>query len=104
MQPWARGVVWDCADPGRCVPVRRSTRHTRFPGERQLNREALREAAAKLGWHDEDIIGQAGEGRVEARAECELATVLASHHRGLCEQSAAAAAAVAADTAVGLGL
>eukprot|EP00965_Chrysotila_dentata_P050739 1681949-Pleurochrysis_carterae.AAC.1 len=28
MQPWARGVVWDCRDPARCTPVARSTRDT----------------------------------------------------------------------------
>eukprot|EP00965_Chrysotila_dentata_P102903 3397239-Pleurochrysis_carterae.AAC.1 len=74
MQPWARGTVWDCADPARCAPVRRSTRRTTFPGARQLNRDALRAVAAELAWHDEDIVQQAGEGGVEARAECELTT------------------------------
>eukprot|EP00965_Chrysotila_dentata_P182731 6033529-Pleurochrysis_carterae.AAC.1 len=98
MQPWARGVVWDCADPARCTQAARSSRHTHFPGRRQLNRAALRDAAAALRWHDSDIVEQAGEGGVEARAECALTTVLAFHHHGLLEQAAAAAAAVEADT------
>eukprot|EP00965_Chrysotila_dentata_P184459 6089449-Pleurochrysis_carterae.AAC.4 len=38
MAPWARGTVWDCADPARCRPVQRSTRATAFPDERQLDR------------------------------------------------------------------
>eukprot|EP00965_Chrysotila_dentata_P158619 5239137-Pleurochrysis_carterae.AAC.5 len=29
MAEWARGIVWDCRDPRRCVPVERSTRHVR---------------------------------------------------------------------------
>eukprot|EP00965_Chrysotila_dentata_P159603 5272756-Pleurochrysis_carterae.AAC.1 len=55
VQPWARGIIWDCEDPERCVPVTRSTRETRFPGARQLDREALW-AVAELSWHNEDIV------------------------------------------------
>ena len=42
LQPWARGVVWDCRDPRACTPVIMSTRDTVFPGARQLDREAFR--------------------------------------------------------------
>ena len=84
---WARGRVWDCSDPARCVPVRRSTRHTRFPGRRQLDRDALRTAAAELEWSDADIIEQACGGGLEPRSECELETVLAFHHAGLLEEA-----------------
>eukprot|EP00965_Chrysotila_dentata_P112632 3722185-Pleurochrysis_carterae.AAC.1 len=97
MAPWARGVVWDCADPRRCEPVQRSTRRTTFAGGRQLDRAALRAAAAALRWHDDDIVAQAGEGGVEVRSGCELLTVLAFHHPGLMSQAAAAASAVEAD-------
>ena len=45
MQPWARGIVWDCLAPSACVPVQRSTRFTIFPGKRQLDRAALRRVA-----------------------------------------------------------
>eukprot|EP00965_Chrysotila_dentata_P031046 1034001-Pleurochrysis_carterae.AAC.1 len=62
MAPWARGIVWDCANPRRCEPVRRSTRQTSFAGRRQLDRAALRAAAAALRWHDKDIVAQVGEG------------------------------------------
>eukprot|EP00965_Chrysotila_dentata_P001227 39930-Pleurochrysis_carterae.AAC.1 len=62
MAEWARGVVWDCTDPDDCTPVRRSNRHTEFPGRRQINRAALRAAAAEMRWHDEDIVDQAVEG------------------------------------------
>eukprot|EP00965_Chrysotila_dentata_P238110 6202297-Pleurochrysis_carterae.AAC.1 len=65
MPTWARGVVWDCAEPADCRPVQRSARDSRFRGERQLNREALRAAAATLGWPDRDIVNQVGEGGVE---------------------------------------
>eukprot|EP00965_Chrysotila_dentata_P165338 5459605-Pleurochrysis_carterae.AAC.1 len=97
MAPWARGVVWDCADPDDCTPVRRSTRDTTFEGPRQIDRAALRAAAAQLNWEDEDIVSQVGEGGVEVRSEFELLTVLTFHHPGLFEQATAAAQAVDAD-------
>eukprot|EP00965_Chrysotila_dentata_P132240 4372916-Pleurochrysis_carterae.AAC.1 len=74
MAPWARGVVWDCADPHDCAPVQRLTRATIFEGPRQIDRAALRAVAAQLGWEDEDIVEQVGEGGVEVRSECELLT------------------------------
>eukprot|EP00965_Chrysotila_dentata_P113117 3737108-Pleurochrysis_carterae.AAC.1 len=52
-----------------------------------------------MRWADEDILGQAGEGGMEARSECELLTVLAFHHPGLISQAPAAARAVDADLA-----
>eukprot|EP00965_Chrysotila_dentata_P045256 1503730-Pleurochrysis_carterae.AAC.1 len=93
MPEWAHGVVWDCRDPARCTPVARSTRHTRFPGTRQLDRAALRRAADAMAWHDDDIVAQAGEGDVEARSDCQLLTVLTFHHPGLAEHADAAAKA-----------
>ena len=83
LQHWARGVVWDCHDPASCKPVQRSTRHTTFPGERQLDRAAVRRIAAALGWHDDDIVDQIGEGGVEVRLECSIDIVLAFHHDSL---------------------
>jgi hypothetical protein len=96
MQPWARGIVWDCRDPAACAPVKRSTRETQFPGRRQLDREAVRHVAERLAWHDEDIISQIGEGGIEPRADCELITVLAFHHESLVHEIDAAAASVQA--------
>eukprot|EP00965_Chrysotila_dentata_P060877 2017882-Pleurochrysis_carterae.AAC.1 len=97
MPQWARGIVWDCSNPARCVPVTRSTRHTRFPGARQIDRAALRAAAEKLRWPDTDIVEQVGEGGVEARIGCELITVLTFNHPDLVDQAAAAAKAVDSD-------
>ena len=99
MQPWARDVVWCCADPEDCKPVERSTRHTAFPGERQIDRAALRAAAAELGWDDvdPDIVEQIGEGGVEARSACALETVLAWHHVGVTQHVQAAAEVIKAD-------
>ena len=95
MAEWARGVVWDTSDAADCVAVVRSDRHTVFPGKRQLDRAALRAAAAELGWADTDIVSQAGEGGMEPRSECELLTVLAFHHPGLLDEVAAAEEVVA---------
>ena len=99
LQPWARGIVWDCRDPRACKPVERSTRDTAFPGVRQIDRAALRRAAEKLGWHDVDIVQQAGEGGIEARSACALDTVLAFHHRGLLDDAVAAAKVIRGDIA-----
>eukprot|EP00965_Chrysotila_dentata_P121354 4012245-Pleurochrysis_carterae.AAC.1 len=97
MPEWARGTVWDCSDPTDCRPVQRSSRSTKFAGERQLDRAALRRAAEVLDWQDHDIVAQAGEGGVEVRSDCELLTVLAFHHPGLAAQAPAASAAVDTD-------
>jgi hypothetical protein len=99
MQPWARGVVWDCSDPLACRPVRRSTRETVFPGRRQLDRDAIRRVAEILDWHDTDIIEQIGEGGVESRSDAELVTVLSWHHQSLLEELDAASASVDAHMA-----
>ena len=91
---WARGCVWDCSDPAHCFPVRRSDASTSFPGERQVNRQAVREVAQLLDWHDADIIRQVGGGGIESRSDCELATVLAFHHQGLLSELEAASKVV----------
>ena len=101
LQPWARGVVWDCRDPMACVPVARSTRHTAFPGKRQLDRDAVRRVAALLDWHDGDIIDQIGEGGVEVRSDCTLDIVLTFHHDSLLQEMEMAEASVTAHTAEG---
>ena len=90
LQPWARGIIWDCRDPQDCRPVARSDRHTVFPGKRQINREAIRRVAALLDWHDQDIVDQIGEGGIEVRSDCELDIVLAFHHESLLQDVALA--------------
>jgi hypothetical protein len=90
LQPWARDTVWDCRDPTDCRPVARSTRDTVFPGKRQIDRAAIRQVAALLGWHDHDIVDQIGEGGVEVRSDCALDIVLAFHHESLLQEVALA--------------
>ena len=101
MPTFARFVVWDCTDPADCRPVARSDRDTVFPGARQVDRAALRAAAAELGWEqvDADIVSQIGEGGVEVRSACALETVLAWHHTGVSDHPEAAGAAVEKDWA-----
>ena len=89
--PLARGVRWDCRDPQNCVPMEPSTRDTKFPGERQIDRDAFRRAAREVGSLDFDIIGQVGEGGVESRSRCELTTELHAHAPGLNERPEVAA-------------
>ena len=100
LQPWARGVVWDCRDHEDCRPVQRSTRtsgsRAHFAG-RQIDREALRRVAELISWPDMDICDQISEGGVEARADCELAIVLTFHHPSLTAEVAVAAKAVEAN-------
>ena len=90
LQPFARGVVWDCTQPRRCEPVRRSDRSTVFPGQRQIDRAAIRRMASELDWEDDDIVRQIGEGGIEARSDCALTVVLSWHHTGLIANLAAA--------------
>ena len=96
LQPWARGVVFDCRDPTSCVPVRRSTRDTAFPGARQLDRASIRRVADALDWHDTDIIDQIGEGGIEVRSDCDQVIVLAFHHDSLLQEVEAAERTIAA--------
>ena len=80
---------WDCADPDDCKILRASTRHTDFPGDEQVDREAFREMAAENGWYeiDRDICDQCGEGGTEARVARaqRRRTRLAFHQSGLAE-------------------
>ena len=94
MQPFARGTVWDCANPRDCVPVERSTAETYIPGAKQLNRMGIRQMADELGIGRTDILDQACGGGIEVRSECELITVLAFHHPGLLHEMEAAQQAV----------
>ena len=94
MQPFARGTVWDCANPRDCVPVERSTAETYIPGAKQLNRMGIRQMADELGIGRTDILDQACGGGIEVRSECELITVLAFHHPGLLDEMEAAQQAV----------
>ena len=96
MQPWAREYVWDCRDPLDCRPVSRSTRHTTFPGARQLDRTAVRETAARMRWHDADLIDQIGEGGIEVRSDCSRDTVLVFHHPSLFDELPSATKVVSA--------
>ena len=83
MPAWARGIVWNCADRADCKPMQPSNRYTIFEGSRQIDRQAFRDMAAELEWHDHDIVNQVGEGGIEPRSECALHTVLSWHHGGL---------------------
>lgn len=82
---WARGVVWDCADPEDCRPVQASTAATPFAGPRQVNRARLREIAATLRWEevDPDIVRQLGHGGAELRSSAPLHTTAKWHHAGV---------------------
>ena len=89
---WARGRVWDTSDPDDCHEVVRSTRHTTFPGQRQVNRAEFRAMAAEMAWDrvDPDIVGQLGEGGMEVRSDCAPDTVIAFHQKGFVAEYEAA--------------
>ena len=89
-------VVWDAADPNDCMPVRRSTRSS--PPHSSMDHTFFDFWAAKLSWEDADIIEMIASG-VEGRSDCERATVLMMHHKGVREKYTVVAAAVDADTA-----
>ena len=103
MEPWARRFRWDCRDPDDCVPLRRSSRRTVFPGPRQADRAAVRAAAQALSWEDidPDILAQVGEGGIESRSMCSDDTVLSWHHGGATANFAVADKAIRKDAAEG---
>ena len=86
-EDWAKDILLDTRDTTDVVRMRRSTRHTVFPGARQLDREQFRALAADMGWQrvDPDIVDQAGEGGIESRSHCPRRTLLAWCHQGMRE-------------------
>ena len=101
LKPFARGIVWDTRNPQACVPLLPSDRHTQFPGDRQINRAAVRRMAEDVGWLDHDLLLQVGEGGVESRSECPMDIQLSFHHSGLRDSFDVADAAIAKDIAEG---
>ena len=77
---WARGFPWCCRNPLDCKPLQPSSAEDPPPCE--VNREFFAKWADKLGWRDEDMLGQVRSG-VDSRSQCELAIVLRWHHKGL---------------------
>lgn len=97
LQPWARGILWDCSDPQCCVPARPSTQAD-LPSlrGRKIDAAVLRAMADEIGWDDPDILNQADNG-FEAYSKCSLTTVLAFHHTGVSQHYAAAEKVIEAD-------
>ena len=91
-EEWARDILLDTRQVHDVVRMRRSTRHTVFPGKRQMDRAAFRDLCDEEGWDevDPDIVGQAGEGGIESRSTCPRYTILGWHHRGVRENFAEA--------------
>ena len=82
---WARGTVWDCSDRRNCRPVRPSDASTPVQGSKTIKPHGIRAMAEDLAWEDHDIVSQICDGGIDMRSNCELITVLAFHHRGMCE-------------------
>jgi len=101
LQPWARGVIWDCRTPGDCAPVVPSARDTPDVCAQRVRRDRVRAAAGEMGWADHDLLGQVGEGGFESRSECSLDMVLAFHHLGAIEHFEAAHRIISGDVADG---
>ena len=82
---WARGRRYDARDPEACTELQPSTRHTKYPGGKQLDRARFRETCAALDWHliDPDIVSQVGEGGVVSNSTRALTTTLRLHHPGV---------------------
>ena len=86
-EDWALEILLDTREVNDVVRMRRSTRHTVFPGKRQLDRAAFRALADDMDWRrvDPDIVGQAGEGGIESRSHCPRRTLLTWCHMGMRE-------------------
>ena len=91
-EEWACLVLLDTRDPTDVVRMRRSTRHTVFPGARQMNRARFRDLISEMDWRrvDPDIADQAGEGGIESRSHCPRRSLFTWCHRGMREHFAAA--------------
>ena len=91
-EPWARLILLDTRDPTDVVRMRRSTRDTVFAGPLQIDRAALRAMATEVDWYDidPDILGQIGEGGLEARSSCPRHSIFSWHHNGVREHFDAA--------------
>jgi hypothetical protein len=103
LQPWARGILWDTANPRCCIFAQPSTRElfeAARSGKRQLDGAALRRMANEIGWDDLDICDQAEDG-IEGRSRCSLTSVLAFHHTGVAQHLEAARKVINADIAEG---
>jgi hypothetical protein len=103
---WARFTKFDTTNAHDCVRLQPSTRHTVFPGPRQLDRKAFRATAAKHSWSqvDPDILAQAGEGGVESRSTMSWFTVLRLHHPGLYSSPHVARKAIQAELDDGVAM
>ena len=96
LQPWARGLIWDCRDADDCVTCQPSDEHTKFPGGHQLNRELFRQHASAIG-QDADIAETMGRGGLESYSETTLDSVFSMHHAGLAQEFAAAEKVIQAE-------
>ena len=85
MPAWARGLIWDCADPEDCRPLRSGDGSHVRPLD-SLDPKAFEHWAGVLGWNDADIVHQLGGGGLRAMHDgLSLDTVLAFHHGSLVE-------------------
>ena len=62
--------MWDARDADDCTPMEPSTRDSAVGSKASIDRAAVLAAAEELAWAHRDLIGQAGEGGVEARSVC----------------------------------
>ena len=90
MPVWARGLIWDCADPEDCRPQRSEDGGHLRPSD-SLDPASFELWADTLGWNDADIVHQLVSGGLRAMHEdLSLDTVLAFHHGSLVDNFAQA--------------
>ena len=97
-QPWARGHIWDCRDPTRCVRVAPTSRHK--PPPSSLNGKFIAATAERLNWPDQEMVEQI-LGGVDDGAKMPPIVALHFHHQGLRRNLAKAEKAVADERTAG---
>ena len=97
LQPWARGVIWDCRDAANCVLCEPSGEDFQPPGDHLMNRAVFRAMAQSNGITDAGTISTAGHGGVESTSTTTLDIVLSFHHAGFGAQFEAGARVIDAD-------
>ena len=104
MATWARehveaGGSWDMANPLDCIPLYPYSDADPVPAA--VNCDFFRSWHAKMGCTDHDMIDHVCVTGAEGRSVCTRATIVMGHHKGLRENFAPAAKAIAEDTAAG---
>jgi hypothetical protein len=95
---WARGLIWDCENPRKCIPMQPSSA-SRPVSHGTLDAFFL-EQGRLMQWPDKEMLRQLSSGcGVQGDSRCEMVTVVMGHHQGLQRDIGPAAKSIESDSA-----